>query len=157
MISWYRKIVESGIDEELDDAIIYYDREIEKAASDLEIKGSANALMTRLPGIIQYRYSQLQDLCAICEYVEVEKNRIISIKFKAYIEGYSKKVISSRDADKFVYADQDVEDISKKLISIALCKDQFLGLTKGLESKHFQLTNIVKLKAAGIDDFEINF
>lgn len=157
MIIWYRRIQENGIDEELDDAILYYDNELEQAREDIKIRGSAEAQMAKLPGIIEYRYAQLQDLCAICEYVEVEKNKIISVKFKGYLEGYSKKIISSRDADKFVYADQDVDDISKKLISISLCKDQFLGISKGLESKHYQLTNIVKLKTAGINDFEINF
>lgn len=157
MISWFRKIEQNGYEDELDDAILYYDEEYENATKDLEIKGSVTNMLSRMPGLIQYRFSQLQDLCAICEYMEVEKNKIISTKFKGYLEGYSKKVISSRDADKFASADPDVENISKKYIAVCLSRDQFMGIYEGLKTKHFQLTNIVKLKSVGIDDFSIDF
>lgn len=157
MISWFRKIEQNGYEDELDDAILYYDNEYEEALKDLDMKGSMSHMMCRIPGLIQYRFSQLQDLCAICEYMEVEKNKVVSTKFKAYLEGYSKKVISSRDAEKFVSADPDVDNISKKYIAICLSRDMFLGIYESLKTKNFQITNIVKLKSAGIDDFTIDF
>lgn len=157
MISWFRIISKNGYEDELDDAIAYYDKEYEQALKDIEIKGSVMSMSCRIAGITQYRFSQFQDLCAICEYMEVEKDKIVSTKFKGYVEGYSKKVITSRDAEKFLAADSDVENISKKYLAICLSRDQFLGIYESLKTKNFQITNIIKLKAAGIDDFTIDF
>jgi hypothetical protein len=37
----------------------------------------------------------------------------------------------------------------------ALLRNKWIGLHKALEAKNFQLNNIVKLRAAGIDDATI--
>lgn len=154
MISWYRKVQEDGLDE-ITEALMYYEKELENAKKDLEISGSAIAMSGRLPGIMQYRYSQLQDLCAIYEYISILKNKTFSIKFKSFLSHYNKD-ISSRDAEKFANGEDDVAELAILLVSIGVVRDQYTGITKGLESKHYQLTNIMQLKRAGIDDFSIN-
>lgn len=156
MISWFRRISANGYEDELDDAIIYYDEQYEEALKDLDLKGSVNRMISRLPGLTQYRFSQYQDLCAICEYMETEKNKIVSLKLKGYMTG-SKNIVTMRDATKFVSGDPDVDSITKKYISICLSRDQFMGIYESLKSKQFQINNIVKLKAVGIDDFTIDF
>ena len=37
----------------------------------------------------------------------------------------------------------------------ALLRNKFLGLMKALDSKQFQINNIVKLRVAGLDDAEL--
>ena len=46
--------------------------------------------------------------------------------------------------------------ISELINQVAYTRNQFLGITKGFEIKHFQLTNIIKLRVAGMEDAEIN-
>ena len=35
-------------------------------------------------------------------------------------------------------------------------RNSYLGITKGFEIKHFQLSNIIKLRVAGMEDADIN-
>ena len=35
---------------------------------------------------------------------------------------------------------------------IALLRNQYLGITKSLETKNFMMSNVVKLRVAGLDD-----
>ena len=38
---------------------------------------------------------------------------------------------------------------------LALIRNQYLGITKGLDQKQWQITNIVKLRVAGMEDADI--
>jgi hypothetical protein len=37
----------------------------------------------------------------------------------------------------------------------ALVRNKFLGLVKGLDNKQWQITNVVKLRVAGMEDAEL--
>ena len=62
---------------------------------------------------------------------------------------------SSRDADKYVDGEADVVDFDKIVNEFALLRNRWLGITKGLDQKQWQLTNIVKLRVAGMEDANI--
>jgi hypothetical protein len=70
------------------------------------------------------------------------------------LESYNKK-LTSRDADKYVDGEADVVDMAKIINDFALLRNQWLGITKGLDQKQWQLTNIVKLRVAGMEDANI--
>ena len=38
---------------------------------------------------------------------------------------------------------------------VALLRNKWLGVMKGIDSKQWQLSNLVKLKVAGMEDFSI--
>ena len=156
MKKYYKEIVEDNNLDEVPDAILYYNSELEESRKDLEIKGSVMHMASRMPGIIEYRFSQLQELEAICQHITIVKNKAFAMAFKSYFEGYN-KTMTSRDAEKYANGDDTVIDLAIILNSISVVRDKYLGLTKALESKHYQLTNIIKMKAAGIDDFDVVF
>lgn len=156
MRKYYKEIVEENNLDEIPDAILYYNLQLEESRKDLDIKGSVMKMASMMPGIIEYRFSQLQELEAICQYIEIVKNKAFSMAFKSYFEGYN-KTMTSRDAEKYANGDDTVIELAIILNSITVIRDKYLGLTKALESKHYQLTNIIKMKAAGIDDFEVIF
>ena len=60
------------------------------------------------------------------------------------------------DAEKYADGEQEVVAISELINQVAYTRNQYLGITKGFEIKHFQLTNIIKLRVAGMEDAEIN-
>ena len=97
---------------------------------------------------------QLQEMEAILEYLNIEYRRLRSKTFKKFLENYNKK-LSSRDADKYVDGDADVVDLAKIINEFALIRNGYLGITKGLDQKQWQLTNIVKLRVAGMEDANI--
>ena len=65
------------------------------------------------------------------------------------------QTLSSRDADKYVDIDDDVHAYALLVNRFALLRNSFLGIHKGLEAKSFQINNITKLRAAGIEDSEV--
>lgn len=156
MKTFYKEIVENNNLDEIPDAILYYNKEIDNAREDLDIKGSVMKMAAQMPGIIEYRFAQLQELEAICQHIEIIKNQAFATAFKGYFESYDKSM-SSRDAEKYANGDETVIDLAIILNSISVVRNKFLGITKALESKHYQLTNIIKMKASGVDDFSVIF
>jgi hypothetical protein len=53
-------------------------------------------------------------------------------------------------------AEGDPEHITLKELAreVKLLMDKFAGITKGLDQAHFQIGNLIKLRAAGIEDAE---
>ena len=60
--------------------------------------------------------------------------------------------MSSRDCEKFVDGEAEVVDFEVIINEFALLRNQWLGITKALDQKQWQLTNIVKLRVAGMED-----
>ena len=63
--------------------------------------------------------------------------------------------MSSRDCEKFVEGEVDLVDFEKIINEFALLRNRWLGITKALDQKQWQLTNIVKLRIAGMEDASI--
>jgi len=100
------------------------------------------------------RFGQLQQLEAILEYLNIELRRLKSKTFRKYLENYN-RALSSRDAMTYVEGEDDVVDMDKIINDFALIRNQWLGITKGLDQKQWQITNIVKLRVAGMEDADI--
>ena len=54
-----------------------------------------------------------------------------------------------------VDGEADVVDFDKIVNEFALFRNRWLGITKGLDQKQWQITNIVKLRVAGMEDATI--
>jgi hypothetical protein len=70
------------------------------------------------------------------------------------LEHYA-RALSSRDAEKYVDGEQEVVDYETIINEVALLRNKWLGVMKGIDSKQWQLSNLVKLKVAGMEDFSI--
>ena len=149
---WYSRVVASlGA---IPDFINHYERELEDAKKDCRIYGIVEKNITALPGITEHRFNQLQEIEAILEYLNIENRRLRSKTFKKFLENYN-RALTSRDADKYVDGESDVVDMEKIINEFALLRNKWLGITKGLDQKQWQLTNIVKLRVAGMEDATI--
>jgi len=104
-----------------------------------------------MPGIVEHRFNQLQELEAILEYLNIELRRLRSKFFKQYLENYQRS-LSSRDVEKYVDGEADVVDYEKIINEFALIRNRWLGVLKALDQKQWQITNIVKLRVAGMED-----
>lgn len=151
MAGWFNKVSKDLT--MLPDCIEYFEGELEWARkNDLKLKGRPiEGFSAEMPGIIEQRYNQLQEVEAILEHMNGELRRIRSDKFREFLEHYN-RALTSRDAEKYVDGDKDVVDMAMLVNEFALLRNQWLGLMKGLDAKQFQINNIVKLRAAGLDD-----
>jgi hypothetical protein len=146
---WYSRVVASlGA---IPDFIAHYERELEDAKKDCKIYGLVEKNITALPGITEFRYNQLQEIEAILEYLNIELRRLKSQHFRKYLENYQ-RALSSRDCEKYVDGEADVVDFEKIINEFALLRNKWLGITKSLDIKQWQLSNIIKLRVAGMED-----
>ncbi len=152
MTNWYNEVSRSL--DKIPDAISYFDQEILNAKKEIKIYGNLERAAAALPGIVEQRFGQLQQIEAILEYLNIELRRERAKQFRKYLENYN-RALSSRDAEKYVDGEKDVIDMEKLINDFALIRNQWLGITKGLDQKQWQITNIVKLRVAGMEDATI--
>jgi uncharacterized protein YfdQ (DUF2303 family) len=149
---WYSKI--SKDISYIPDAVEYFNAELQAAKVDARIAGNIEKAAASMPGVVEHRFNQLQEIEAILEYLNIELRRLKSQHFRKYLENYQ-RALSSRDCEKFVEGEVDVVDFEKIINEFALLRNRWLGITKALDQKQWQLTNIVKLRIAGMEDASI--
>jgi hypothetical protein len=146
---WYSKV--SKDISYIPDAVAYFEAELLAAKNDSRIAGNIEKAAANMPGIVELRYSQLQEIEAVLEYLNIELRRLKSQHFRKYLENYQ-RALSSRDCEKYVDGEADVVDFEKIINEFALLRNKWLGITKGLDVKQWQLSNIIKLRVAGMED-----
>ena len=132
-------------------AIKFFEDELIDARSEVKLKGNVERAAAEMPGIVEHRFNQLQEIEAILHYLNIELRRLRSSFFKKYLENYQ-RALSSRDVEKYVDGEADVVDYEKIINEFALLRNKWLGLLKGLDQKQWQITNVVKLRVAGMED-----
>lgn len=148
-MGWYSEI--SRDVSKIPDAVNYFEGELNQARVEVKLKGNVERAAAEMPGIVEHRFNQLQEIEAILEYLNIELRRLRSSFFKKYLENYQ-RALSSRDVEKYVDGEADVVDYEKIINEFALMRNKWLGVLKALDQKQWQITNIVKLRVAGMED-----
>jgi hypothetical protein len=148
-MGWYSEI--SRDVSKIPDAVVYFENELNQARVEVKLKGNVERAAAEMPGIVEHRFNQLQEIEAILHYLNIELRRLRSSYFKKYLENYQ-RALSSRDVEKYVDGEADVVDYEKIINEFALMRNKWLGLLKGLDQKQWQITNVVKLRVAGMED-----
>jgi hypothetical protein len=151
-MSWYSKVSKDIA--HLPDCIDYYYTELDEARKEIKVYGNIEKASAALPGIVEQRFNQLQEIEAILEYLNIESRRLRSKVFKKYLENYQ-RALSSRDVEKYVDGEADVVDMDKIINEFALLRNHWLGIIKAIDIKQWQLSNIIKLRTAGMEDITI--
>lgn len=151
-MTWYAKV--SRDIAHLPSCLDHFYNEIETARKEVKIFGNVEKHSASLPGLVEYRFNQLQEIEAILEYLNIELRRVRSKAFKKYLENYQ-RVLSSRDCEKYVDGEADVVDMEKIINEFAMLRNQWLGIIKGLDIKGYQINNIIKLRCAGLEDVSL--
>jgi hypothetical protein len=152
MINWYSRITADIAN--IPDCIVWYENEMQTAKSETALKGNLEKNAAHLPAIVETRFAQLQEIEAILEYLNIELRRMRSKFFKQYLENYQ-RALSSRDVEKYVDGEADVVDMEKIINEFALLRNKWLGIMKGIDMKQWQITNITKLRVAGMEDASV--
>ena len=152
MINWLSKIRNDL--NEIVSAIAYYEKELTDARTQTGLRGSVEKHSRDMPGIVEQRFGQLQEIESILEFLNIELRRMRSEKFRKFLEHYNRQ-LTSRDAEKYVDGDPDVVDQQHLINEFALLRNKYIGLSKALDAKQFQINNIVKLRAAGLEDVSL--
>ena len=82
--NWYNEISRNL--DKIPDCINYFDTELLQAKKEVRIFGNLEKASASLPGIVEQRFGQLQQLEAILEYLNIEQRRLRSQTFKKFLE-----------------------------------------------------------------------
>ena len=149
MTNWYDKVSKDV--SLISDAITFYKNELINAKQDVHISGSIEMAAARMPSQVEVRFGQLQEIEAILELLNIELRRTRSQWFRKYLETYN-RALSSRDCEKFVDGESDVVEFELLINEFALIRNKWLGIIKSLDIKQWQMSNIIKLRTAGMED-----
>ena len=151
-MNWYTKITQNlGV---IPDFIIHYEAELISAKQEVKIYGNVEKNIANLPGVTEHRFNQLQEIEAVLNYLNIKLRQIRRKHFQKYLEAYN-RALTSRDAEKYVDGEDEVIDFETIINEVALLRNKWLGVMKGLEAKQWQMGHIVRLRTAGMEDISI--
>ena len=151
-MNWYTKITQNLA--VIPDFITHYESELNSAKNEVKIYGNVEKNIAALPGVTEMRFNQLQEIEAVLNYLNIKLRQIRRKHFQKYLEAYN-RALTSRDAEKYVDGEDEVIDFETIINEVALLRNRWLGIMKGLESKNFMLGHVVRLRAAGMEDIQI--
>jgi uncharacterized protein YfdQ (DUF2303 family) len=96
----------------------------------------------------------LQEIEAVLNYLNIQLRRIRRKHFQKYLEAYN-RALTSRDAEKYAEGEDEVIDMEVLINEVALLRNRWLGIMKGLEAKQWQMGHIVRLRTSGMEDITI--
>jgi hypothetical protein len=149
---WYTRVTSNL--SSIPDFISHYERELEEAKKECRIGGLVERNIKELPGVTEHRFNQLQEIEAVLNYLNIQLRKIRRKHFQKYLEAYA-RALTSRDAEKYVDGEDEVVDFETIINEVALLRNKWLGIMKGLETKQWQMGHIVRLRAAGMEDITI--
>lgn len=148
-MNWY-SIVSQDI-AKIPDAIQYYESELENASKEVKLIGNIEKQSAAMPGVVEERFRQLQEIEGILKHLEIQARRLKTKHYRKYLESYQ-RALTSRDAEKYAEGEDEVCDYESIVNEWALLRNKWLGVIKALDQKQWHLTNIVKLRVAGMED-----
>ena len=151
-MGWYSEV--SRNIGKIPSAIQHFETELDSARKECKLVGNVEKAAAEMPGIVEHRFNQLQEIEAILNYLNIELRRLRSSYFKKYLENYQ-RALTSNDVKNYIDGEQEVVDMANVVNEFALLRNKYLGLMKAIDAKQFQINNIVKLRVAGLDDAEL--
>ena len=86
-MGWYSEI--SRDVSKITDAVAHFESELQDARQEVKLKGNVERAAAEMPGIVEHRFNQLQEIEAILNYLNIELRRLRSSFFKTYLENLS--------------------------------------------------------------------
>jgi hypothetical protein len=151
-MNWYTRITQNlGV---IPDFITHYEAELISAKQEVKIYGNVEKNIAAIPGVTEHRFNQLQEIEAVLNYLNIQLRRIRRKHFQKYLEAYN-RALTSRDAEKYAEGEDEVIDMEVLINEVALLRNRWLGILKGLEAKQWQMGHIVRLRTSGMEDITI--
>ena len=149
MANWFSIVIQDIA--KIPDAILHYETELDKASAEVKLHGNIEKQSASMPGVVEERFRQLQEVEGILKHLEIQHRRLRTKHYKKYLENYQ-RALTSRDAEKYAEGEDEVCDYEALVNEWALLRNKWLGVIKALDQKQWHITNIVKLRVAGMED-----
>jgi hypothetical protein len=152
-LNWYTRIsYDLAV---IPDFIAHYENELISSKVDVRVSGLVERQIAALPGITEHRFNQLQEVEAVLNLLNIKLRKIRRGHLQKYLEKYA-RALTSRDAEKYVDGEDEVIDFEYLINEVALLRNKYLGIMKGLDAKQWQMGHIVRLRTAGMEDISVD-
>jgi hypothetical protein len=153
MSDWLRRVSSEPDDLNLAmDALDYYETRLQEGLSELDPKGRVWDKAKMIPGLQAYWYGMWKEINALTQFLGIRAVKANHEAQIAYITTFKGRELSENQARRLAEGDPTVLAVRELAVHFQLLTEKFEGLTKGLESMHFQIGNLTKLREAGIED-----
>ena len=152
MSNWYTRVSQNLI--VIPDFIAHFENELLSAKQEVKVYGNVEKNIAAIPGVTEHRFNQLQEIEAVLNYLNIKLRQIRRKHFQKYLEAYN-RALTSRDAEKYAEGEDEVIDMEVLINEVALLRNRWLGIMKGLEAKQWQMGHIVRLRTSGMEDITI--
>ena len=149
---WYSRVVANLT--HIPDFIAHYEKELDEAKKECRVGGLIERNIKELPGITEHRFNQLQEIEAVLNFLNIQLRKIRRRHFQKSLEAYA-RALTSRDAEKYVDGEDEVIDFETIINEVALLRNRWLGIMKGLDTKQWKMGHIVRLRTAGMEDITV--
>lgn len=150
---WYNRVVNDL--SEVASAVDHFNHELEKAKDEPRIFGNIEKNSQELSGIMAYRFGQLQEIEAILKFINIKYDKMRSDHYRKYLERYNRE-LSDRAIEKYIDGEDDIVSMCVLVNEVALVRNRFLALIKGLEQKSYNISNIIRLRVVGMEDAHLD-
>ena len=152
MSNWYTRVSQNLT--VIPDFISHFENELLSAKQEVKVYGNVEKNIAAIPGVTEHRFNQLQEIEAVLNYLNIKLRQIRRKHFQKYLEAYN-RALTSRDAEKYAEGEDEVIDMEVLINEVALLRNIWLGIMKGLEAKQWQMGHIVRLRTSGMEDITI--
>ena len=83
-MGWYSEV--SRDVGKIPDAVAFFEDELVDAKKECKLVGNVEKAAASMPGIVEHRFNQLQEIEAILFYLNIELRRLRSSYFKKYLQ-----------------------------------------------------------------------
>ena len=154
---WFRRVSNNPNDLVLiADMVQFYEKELEGMHEEAEIRGNLEQSLARLPGIFDYRLEQLKSIKSVLQLLTIKLDDVKSQSYIKFAEHYPRD-LKTTEIKQYVDGDQSVVAMKILVNEVQYLYEQYEGKIRSYEIKHYQLTNITKLRVAGVEDAVIEY
>lgn len=151
-INWYVEVKKDN--SKLTNALNNFNDRYNEILPMVKIQGRLSEQEAQLGYLVSIVHGDWSQLVAIHEHFDILLKKTRSDLYKKYLETYARQ-LSSNDVKNYIDGDNTVMGFQSIINEIVLVQNKYEGLSKGLESKNFQLNNITKIKSMGLDLVEM--
>lgn len=149
---WFMRIKNDP--SKLADMVSHFDELATQGLTETRIKGSLERQAQELPGMVAQRFGELQEIESVLKHLNIQYDRMRSDHYRRYLERYNRE-LSDRSIEKYIDGEDDIVQMCMLINEVALVRNKYLAIIKGLESKSYSINNIIKLRTSGLEDATI--
>ena len=139
----------------LPDILDQFKTELEPAKEQLESNGKLlETCLSKNSALMHYYDERRIRLHSLVKYFRMEVDRVRGEKYIQYNENYSRS-ITIQMMTKYIDSEPDYLNVYQILIEIEEVYEEFVSVVDTFKQRHYELTNMAKLRIANLEFSEI--